>query len=181
MAPLPIRARDFVRGDANDDGHVNITDPIFTLRSLFSGGATPPCADASDADDDGGIDLDDATFTLSFLFRGGPGPPAPGLECGPDPTEDVLPCLDGESCNGDVHQAPPDPDERDAEGKYSPYHTPGEMHRPRYLHEVVVTPKGLPIALGGTDERGYSALDTVEMFNPDDLDRGGPGPVPSAA
>ncbi len=181
QATFPIRAQEFVRGDANDDGRVNITDPFFTLRSLFSVGAKPRCEDASDVNDDGSVDIGDAIFTLSYLFRGGSGPFAPGLECGPDPTEDLLACLDGSSCVGDWQRRPPDPEERDAEGNYSPYHTPGEMRRPRYLHEVVVTPRGMPIAMGGTDERGYSSLDTVEMFDPYVLDKENPSPPPKAA
>ena len=46
----------FVRGDANVDGTVDISDPVFTLVFLFSG-AVPgiPCQDAADANGDAGV------------------------------------------------------------------------------------------------------------------------------
>jgi hypothetical protein len=77
----------FRRGDADGSGNLDLSDAIFTLRSLFMGGAAPGCEDAADADDSGGLDLTDAIFSLEFQFLGGPPPPAPGPEtCGPDPT-----------------------------------------------------------------------------------------------
>ena len=172
--PLLAQDRDFIRGDANDDGAVDITDPIFTLRMLFAGGPPSPCADAADGNDDGAVELSDATYTLGYLFRGGPKPPAPGLVCGPDETEDALPCNGGKACLGDTAPPIPIPEEHDRDGNYAPYHTPGPMSRPRYLHELVVTPRGMPVVMGGTDERGYSALDTAELFDPYSVDKNHP-------
>ncbi len=68
----------FVRGNSNDDGTLDIADPVFTLAHLFLGGTPPPCSDAADANDDGAVDISDAVYTLDFLFRGGPEPPPPG-------------------------------------------------------------------------------------------------------
>lgn len=87
----------FKRGDSNASGIVDLSDGIFTLNYLFTGGATPGCMDAADADDSGGSapDLTDAVFTFRFLFLGGEAPPPPGhLACGPDPTTigDTLDC-----------------------------------------------------------------------------------------
>jgi hypothetical protein len=90
----------FRRGDADGDGEINITDAIFTLGFLFSGGREPGCHKAADADDSGQLDITDPIFTLSFLFLGGPAPPAPGHQsCGSDPTPDALPCTAQPSCN----------------------------------------------------------------------------------
>jgi len=83
----------FLRGDANFDGMVNLSDGIFTLAYLFQGGAEPRCLDATDSDDNGKLDLTDVIFTLTFLFQGGASPPAPFPENGPDPVSDDLHCL----------------------------------------------------------------------------------------
>lgn len=96
----------FVRGDSNADGFVNISDAIFTLRSLFLGGVEPRCEDASDADDSGGLDLADAVETLAFLFRGATILPDPGpLLCGTDPSADGLGCAGHPFC--DAQSRPP--------------------------------------------------------------------------
>ncbi len=83
----------FIRGDANTDRNVDITDAISTLNYLFAGGSSPQCGDAADANDDGRIDLTDPIYTLNFLFQGGPQPPAPSPEEGTDQTSDALSCF----------------------------------------------------------------------------------------
>ena len=40
----------FLRGDANSDTGIDISDAVFTLTYLFSGGGEPTCKDAADAD-----------------------------------------------------------------------------------------------------------------------------------
>jgi hypothetical protein len=83
----------FLRGDANGDLNVDISDVVWLLNYQFRGGPAPPCDDAADANDDGRLDISDAIFTLTFLFKRGPPPPAPGPDTpGPDPTEDDLGC-----------------------------------------------------------------------------------------
>ncbi|MGH9362173.1 MAG: hypothetical protein ACRD2T_09665, partial [Thermoanaerobaculia bacterium] len=85
----------FVRGDANDDGAVDISDPSLLLSHLFLAGEEPRCADAADADDDGRVDISDPIFTLQWLFTGGRAPPAPGPDiAGHDPTEDLAICFE---------------------------------------------------------------------------------------
>ncbi|MGQ9590347.1 MAG: dockerin type I repeat-containing protein [Planctomycetota bacterium] len=72
----------FVRGDANADGGINITDGIYVLNFLFLGGPEPPCGEASDTNGDGGVNITDGIYVLNFLFLGGPEPPAPYPDCG---------------------------------------------------------------------------------------------------
>lgn len=96
-----VRAQpaEFLRGDADSSGEVDITDAIFVLGHLFLGSRSPTCLDAADADDSGVIDITDAISVLSWLFLGGAAPPAPGPEtCGPDPTEDALSCVYFPAC-----------------------------------------------------------------------------------
>ena len=82
-----------MRGDANFDGVVNISDVIFTLSFLFVGGPVPLCDDAADADDNGRLDITEAIRTLNSLFLGAQMLPPPFPEEGQDSTPDSLGCL----------------------------------------------------------------------------------------
>ncbi len=92
------RIRRFRRGDCDGDGAMDITDDIFHLTSLFSGGSPPLCRDACDANDDGSEDIADPIAALSFKFLGGAPPPLPFQECGRDPSADGLDCGGFHSC-----------------------------------------------------------------------------------
>ena len=83
---LPLRAADFVRGDANGDGKVSISDAHVVLRYLFNFGEPPDCMIAADFNDDGFVDYSDPSFILSLGCSGEPAPAAPFPEPGPDPT-----------------------------------------------------------------------------------------------
>lgn len=91
----PAGAR-FLRGDANGDGAVDISDPLRILGHLFLGDPAPPCPAAADAADEGEITISSAVRILGFLFLGGPPPAPPFPSCGVDPTPDRLGC--GSSC-----------------------------------------------------------------------------------
>ncbi|MCI0652562.1 MAG: hypothetical protein L0Z55_11850 [Planctomycetes bacterium] len=82
----------FVRADANQDGNLDISDPIFSLSFVFGMQAEPTCLSALDSDDNGTLDLADAIYTLNYVFLHGPVIPAPFPEPGLDPTPDLLPC-----------------------------------------------------------------------------------------
>lgn len=82
----PLEARDFIRGDANQDDRVDVSDPRFSLDHLFLGGPAPLCLAAADANDDEKLDIADAIATLGFLFLGDAALPPPGPRPGPDPT-----------------------------------------------------------------------------------------------
>jgi hypothetical protein len=82
----------FVRGNANDDASVDISDAVSILGFLFLGDAPPRCLDAADTDDDGVHVITDAVYLLAHLFIGGPAPPPPFPEPGTDLTADALDC-----------------------------------------------------------------------------------------
>lgn len=65
---------DFMRGDTNGDWIIDITDPIYTLQYLFSGGLAPNCLQQGDANGDNVVDISDVLYTLKYLFQGGPAP-----------------------------------------------------------------------------------------------------------
>lgn len=82
----------FLRGDATNDGGVNIADAIFILSYLFTSGTVPSCGDAADVDDSGGINIGDAIYLLTYLFSNGLQPPQPFPVAGGDPTLDAMSC-----------------------------------------------------------------------------------------
>lgn len=90
----------FRRGDADDNGNVNLTDAIRILDGLFRGKGLPACPDTADVDDNNQVNLTDAIYLLNSLFRGGPQPPDPGREaCGEDPTPSGLgDCVYASAC-----------------------------------------------------------------------------------
>jgi hypothetical protein len=79
---------EFFRGDADSDGTLNITDPIFVLVFLFGSGAAPTCLAAADSNDDELIDIADPVADLLNLFHGR-ALPEPWLAAGVDPTPGI--------------------------------------------------------------------------------------------
>jgi hypothetical protein len=77
----------FLRGDCTAEGEIDISDSIFLLSSLFSGGPTPGCLEACDVNSDHAADISDAVYGLGYLFLGGPAPGAPFPGCGHDHVE----------------------------------------------------------------------------------------------
>lgn len=97
-------AEDFLRGNANVDPQVDLSDAVCILFNLFAPSGSPckspTCRDALDVDDNGRIEVTDPVYLLNFLYRDGPEPPAPGANfCGTDPTADSLDCLSNPLCS----------------------------------------------------------------------------------
>jgi PKD repeat protein len=80
----------FIRGDANGDGLIDISDAIAILGFMFGGGISINCQDAADLDDSGIIDISDPIGILTFLFQEGDAPRAPFPAAGEDTTADTL-------------------------------------------------------------------------------------------
>ena len=80
----------FVRGDANQDGSIDIADAIQNVTCLFF--CFPPCFDAMDTNDDGAWNIADTVYLLTYLFQNTAPPPAPFGACGQDPSVDNLDC-----------------------------------------------------------------------------------------
>ncbi len=90
----------FQRGDASNDGLVDISDAIALLFHLFAAGGELDCPDAADIDDNGALDVTDTIYLLRFLFLNGESPPLPGIECGEDSTPDGLGDCSTLGCGG---------------------------------------------------------------------------------
>jgi hypothetical protein len=83
----------FIRGDTDLSGKLDLSDAVTLLGHLFTGQSPIlPCPDAADADDSGSLDLTDAVKILGYLFLGADAPPAPFPLPGSDPTPDALDC-----------------------------------------------------------------------------------------
>lgn len=89
--------RQFFRGDANDDGAMDLSDALAVLNYLFDEGQVA-CLDAGDADDDGELNITDAIGLLGFLFLGTFPPREPYPDCGIDRSEDSLSCESSRHC-----------------------------------------------------------------------------------
>ncbi len=80
---------EFIRGDANGSGTVDISDAVAILRFLFLDRGVVSCLDAADADDNGLLDITDAINILVHLFIDArlvipPPYPSPGVDRSPD-------------------------------------------------------------------------------------------------
>ena len=82
----------FVRGDANGDETVDMSDAVQTLGFLFQSQQRPVCFDAADANDDGKLNISDPVATLMHLYLGGAPLPPPNGTPGEDPTADAMTC-----------------------------------------------------------------------------------------
>jgi len=102
VARTVVLADGFRRGDTNDDGLVDVSDPVRLLLWMFAGLPDPPCRKAADFDDDEQLEIADAQLSLMYLFQGGPPPPSPGpTSCGYDSGASAgvwLSCLRSDSC-----------------------------------------------------------------------------------
>ncbi len=90
----------FLRGDTNESGRIDLSDAVFVLGYLFLGNPTRlACLDAADVDASLSISLTDAIYLLQHLFLGAPQPPGPYPDCGAAPGP-ALGCDSFPACGG---------------------------------------------------------------------------------
>ncbi len=65
---------EYICGDANGSGGINILDITYIVSYLYKGGPAPDPAVSADADGSGGINILDITFIVNYLYKGGPEP-----------------------------------------------------------------------------------------------------------
>jgi len=68
---------DYVCGDADHDGIVNLLDVTYLIKYLYNSGPDPVPSSAGDANGSGTSNLLDITYLLDYLYKGGPGPVCP--------------------------------------------------------------------------------------------------------
>ena len=74
----------YICGDANADGIVNISDAVYLVTYIFSGGPAPVPLLSGDANCDGVVNISDAVYLISYIFGGGPAPCDPNGDGIPD-------------------------------------------------------------------------------------------------
>jgi hypothetical protein len=71
---LYVECTDYIYGDANMDGELNVADAVFVINYVFKGGPAPNPVGAGDANCDGDSNVADAVYMINFVFHGGPAP-----------------------------------------------------------------------------------------------------------
>ena len=70
-----IKYIQFLRGDANSDKKVSVSDVVYIINYLFKGGLAPlPAPIVGDANCDGKVSVSDVVYLINYLFKGGPLP-----------------------------------------------------------------------------------------------------------
>jgi hypothetical protein len=70
-----IKYVQFLCGDANKDGVVDVGDVVYLINYLYKSGSAPvPILKAGDASCDGVVDVGDVVYLINFLFKNGPEP-----------------------------------------------------------------------------------------------------------
>ena len=65
---------DYLCGDADGEGTVNISDAVFLVSYIFADGPAPSPLAAGDADCDLVITVSDVVYLIAYIFAGGPAP-----------------------------------------------------------------------------------------------------------
>ena len=65
-----------IRGNVDYDpgDNIDISDLVYLVDYMFTGGAAPPCFEEADMNCDGEIDISDLVHMVDYMFTGGPTP-----------------------------------------------------------------------------------------------------------
>ena len=80
---------EYVCGDANEDGIINVGDVVYLVSYLYKGGPPPvPNECVGDVNNDEIVNLGDVVYLISYLYKGGPVPdPNCCSDCPPTVTD----------------------------------------------------------------------------------------------
>lgn len=70
----PPIVEEYVRGDANGDGIINVGDIVYLVSYLYKGGPEPYPVWVGDCNCDEIVNVGDIVFLVSYLYKGGPPP-----------------------------------------------------------------------------------------------------------
>jgi hypothetical protein len=65
---------DYMNGDADGSGGINISDAVYIIAYIFSGGPAPSPAGRGDTDCSSSINISDAVYLIAYIFSGGATP-----------------------------------------------------------------------------------------------------------
>jgi hypothetical protein len=64
----------YLPGDVNFSGTISVSDVVFLINYIFSGGQAPRVLASADADCSHAISISDAVYLLRYIFAHGPSP-----------------------------------------------------------------------------------------------------------
>ena len=64
----------YICGDASGDGMVNVSDAVYIINFVFSGGNPPDPLEAGEVNCDGMVNVSDAVFIINYVFSSGKAP-----------------------------------------------------------------------------------------------------------
>ena len=73
-----IRA-DYICGDCDGNGSINISDAVTLVAHIFAGGSEPEPLEIGDVNCDTAVNITDVTYLIGYIFAGGP-PPCAGCK-----------------------------------------------------------------------------------------------------
>ncbi len=65
---------DYICGDANADGDLNIGDAVYLINHIFNSGPAPDPNEAGEVNCDGVVNIGDAVWLINFIFKFGAAP-----------------------------------------------------------------------------------------------------------
>lgn len=65
---------EYILGDANRDGIINVGDVVYLVAYLYKGGPAPNPTESGDCNCDGIVNVGDVVYLVSYLYKGGPVP-----------------------------------------------------------------------------------------------------------
>ncbi len=77
LAPVLLAEPQYVCGDANSDGAINVGDAVFILQFIFQYGPMSVPRQAGDTNADNNVNVGDAVWSICYIFKGGPPPCCP--------------------------------------------------------------------------------------------------------
>jgi len=80
LLPSAALTGDFVCGDANNDGELNVGDAVYIMYYVFRGGPAPEPFSSGDADGDCTCTIADAVYLINTIFTSGPLPVCPACQ-----------------------------------------------------------------------------------------------------
>ncbi|UCB52686.1 MAG: hypothetical protein JSV10_00920 [Candidatus Zixiibacteriota bacterium] len=65
-----VDVREYIAGDSNGDGIINLADVVYLVNFLYKGGSAPEPMEAGDANCDEVVNLADVVLLINYLFKG---------------------------------------------------------------------------------------------------------------
>jgi phosphoribosyl-AMP cyclohydrolase len=78
------KCKEYICGDTDGSGAVDIDDVVYLINYIFAGGPEPIPYESGDADCSGAVDIDDVVYVITYIFSGGPAPGDPDGDGVPD-------------------------------------------------------------------------------------------------